>query len=140
MGELIHIKGQHTFSIQEAQKVLSVIYHITQKYNDDVEFMIYQLENFEKKNKKAANILEQKLNKKIDTWQSKVEKLGAIPRGLWLADFDSGEGYFCWMYPEKTIKHWHGYADGFSQRIQLAQSPKFQELFLPVSDEIESEA
>ncbi len=140
MGELTPIKGQRTFSIQEAQETLSVIYHITQKYSDDVEFMTRQLESFEKQNKKAANDLEKKINRKIDEWQTKIERLGAIPRGLWLADFDSGEGYFCWMYPEKTIEHWHGYADGFSQRTQLTQKTKFQELFVPASAEIEGEA
>jgi hypothetical protein len=34
-----------------------------------------------------------------------------------MADFDNGEGFYCWKYPEIKINHWHGYQDGFSGRI-----------------------
>jgi len=38
---------------------------------------------------------------------------------LWLVDFDNGEGYYCWSYPEPAITHYHGYDDGFAGRISI---------------------
>ena len=40
-------------------------------------------------------------------------------KGLWLVDFDNGEGYYCWSYPEPAITHYHGYDDGFAGRISI---------------------
>gem|GEM_PF-5934521 len=59
------------------------------------------------------------LNLAIEKWQKKVERLGGEPQGLWIVDFDNGQGYFCWKFPEAKIGFWHGYEDGFSKRIAL---------------------
>ena len=34
-------------------------------------------------------------------------------------DFDSGEGYYCWRYPEAAVQHYHGYEDGFAGRMKI---------------------
>jgi hypothetical protein len=34
-------------------------------------------------------------------------------------DFDNGEGYYCWSYPEPAITHYHGYEEGFAGRISI---------------------
>ena len=44
---------------------------------------------------------------------------GLEAKGLWLVDFDNGEGYYCWSYPESSITHYHGYDDGFAGRISI---------------------
>ena len=49
----------------------------------------------------------------MDGWAGEVQSLGLEAKGLWLVDFDNGEGYYCWCYPEETVAHYHGYADGF---------------------------
>lgn len=69
----------------------------------------------DKKSERAQGI-EKTINDIIEKWQNKLEKLGTVPKGLWLADFDNGEGYFCWKFPETKISFWHGYHDGFSGR------------------------
>jgi hypothetical protein len=63
--------------------------------------------------------LEREVSSLILEWQSKIRRLGAEPQGLWIADFDSGTGYFCWKFPERTISHWHGYQDGFIRRQSI---------------------
>jgi serine/threonine protein kinase len=40
-------------------------------------------------------------------------------RRLWLVDFDNGQGYYCWSYPEATISHYHAYDDGFAGRMSI---------------------
>ena len=48
-----------------------------------------------------------------------VQSLGLEAKGLWLVDFDNGEGYYCWSYPEPTIAHYHTYDAGFAGRITI---------------------
>ena len=50
----------------------------------------------------------------VNGWADAVRALGVEVKGLWLVDFDNGEGYYCWRYPEDTIGHYHGYEDGFA--------------------------
>ena len=55
----------------------------------------------------------------VDSWAEAVRALGLEAKGLWLVDFDNGEGYYCWRYPEAVISHYHGYEDGFAGRIPI---------------------
>ncbi len=50
---------------------------------------------------------------------NEVQSLGLEAKGLWLVDFDNGEGYYCWCYPEETVAHYHGYEDGFRGRTRI---------------------
>jgi hypothetical protein len=47
-------------------------------------------------------------------------------KGLWLVDFDSGDGYWCWAYPEADLGHWHSYEGGFGARVPVDQRPGVQ--------------
>ena len=42
-----------------------------------------------------------------------------VVKGLWLVDWDCGDGYYCWRYPEASIAHFHGYDDGFNGRMPI---------------------
>jgi hypothetical protein len=55
----------------------------------------------------------------IQEWADGVKRLGIEVRGLWLIDFDSGSGYYCWQYPEPSLQYFHGYEEGFVGRIKL---------------------
>ena len=55
----------------------------------------------------------------VEGWVSELESLGCEIKGLWLVDFDSGGGYYCWKYPEPALDHFHGYDEGFSARLAL---------------------
>ena len=48
-----------------------------------------------------------------------ITGLGLEVKGLWLVDFDSGAGYYCWKYPESSLEYFHGYDEGFSGRLPL---------------------
>jgi regulator of sirC expression with transglutaminase-like and TPR domain len=52
-------------------------------------------------------------------WAREIQALGAEIKGLWLVDFDSGAGYYCWKYPEPALDHFHGYEEGFAGRLPL---------------------
>ena len=55
----------------------------------------------------------------VKRWVSKMERLGLVVKGLWLVDFDTGDGYLCWKYPELKINHYHDYESGFAGRRSL---------------------
>jgi hypothetical protein len=56
----------------------------------------------------------------VQAWAEEVSLLGCQVKGLWLVDWDSGDGYYCWRYPEGSIHHFHGYDDGFDGRVPVA--------------------
>jgi hypothetical protein len=55
----------------------------------------------------------------VREWMRELHSLGLEIKGLWLVDFDSGAGYYCWKYPEPALDHFHGYEEGFAGRLSL---------------------
>jgi hypothetical protein len=55
----------------------------------------------------------------LASWAASMVELGAEVKGLWLVDFDSGDGYYCWRYPEPSLQFFHGYEEGFGGRVEL---------------------
>ena len=69
--------------------------------------------------------IEEQINGLIKDWHAKIRKLGAEPKGLWVVDFDCGEGYFCWKYPESSVSHWHSYDTSYKDRVLLDHLGRF---------------
>ncbi|MBL7555028.1 MAG: DUF2203 domain-containing protein [Bdellovibrionaceae bacterium] len=119
VSTIFAINKKKLFTLDEANELLPLVIKLTEDSSRQVKKLINQLEAFpDKKNQKAVE-LEEQVNKLIELWQTKIEKLGLRPKGLWLCDFDNGAGYFCWKYPESQISHFHGYNEGFSGRKKL---------------------
>ena len=55
----------------------------------------------------------------VGEWAREILAMGAEIKGLWLVDFDSGAGYYCWKYPETSLEYFHGYEEGFAGRLPL---------------------
>ncbi len=55
----------------------------------------------------------------VTDWAEAIMDLGIEVKGLWLIDFDSGAGYYCWKYPEPALEHFHSYDEGFGGRVKL---------------------
>ena len=120
MSTVFEINGKKLFTLEEANSLLPLVFRLTEDYSRQVKKLINQLEAYPDKKNANALLLEEKVNKLIELWQCKLEKLGLRPKGLWLCDFDNGAGYFCWKYPESKITFYHGYNEGFSGRKKLA--------------------
>ncbi len=56
----------------------------------------------------------------VARWAAEIESLGCEVKGVWLVDWDSGDGYFCWKHPEPALAHFHDYDEGFGGRLPLA--------------------
>lgn len=119
MANLVQLSRRQVFSLEEAEALLPVVLRITRQYSAKVQQMIQRIDAVQDKNMDVATEIEDQVNDIVHEWQQKMEKLGIHPKGLWLADFDSGDGYYCWKFPEEKIEYWHRYSDGFSGRIKL---------------------
>ena len=55
----------------------------------------------------------------VAEWAESILAMGVEVKGLWLVDFDSGAGYYCWRHPEPALEYFHGYDEGFPGRVKL---------------------
>ena len=55
----------------------------------------------------------------VEEWAQSILEHGIEVKGLWLIDFDSGAGYYCWQHPEPALEYFHGYDEGFGGRVKL---------------------
>ncbi len=117
---VIELKPRKVFNYADIMDLLPIVHRITRQYSEKVAKLILKIEHISGQEKLISDT-EAEINDLIQEWQVKVEKLGAVTKGLWIADFDSGDGYFCWKFPEEQILYWHGYRDGFSGRRPIKE-------------------
>jgi hypothetical protein len=63
--------------------------------------------------------LDEQIQQVVQRWAREMEALGADVKGLWLVDFDSGAGYYCWTWPEQELAFFHTYEEGFGGRTRI---------------------
>ena len=106
------------FSLDEARAVLPKVKHVTAEAVRRAERLVEQLHGVNEHDPQYET-LSAALREVVNGWADELQTLGAEPKGLWLVDFDNGEGYYCWCYPEPSITHYHGYSDGFAGRVKI---------------------
>ena len=106
------------FSLQQARELLPEVKHLTADAVRQTETLAQQLHGLAEDDPDHA-ALSAALRDVVETWAEQVRDLGLEAKGIWLVDFDNGDGYYCWCYPEATISHYHGYADGFAGRLKI---------------------
>lgn len=103
------------FTLEEARALLPRVKEITQQYFDHIENLQEKLQ--ELTDARAIKQLEHDINVNLHNWAMSVKELGVEVKGLWLADFDSGDGYYyCWRLGEDDIEYFHRYETGFAGR------------------------
>jgi len=120
LNTIIEISKKKIFHLEDAQQMLPVILRMTESANIKIKSLLRKSEMIGGQNSSLGEKIELEIDHVINQWQSKIEKLGAVAKGIWLADFDNGKGYFCWKFPERKIMFYHGYQDGFSGRKAIA--------------------
>ncbi len=117
MGSVFEFNRRSIFNLESAKQLLPLVFRIT----SDIEHQFQELTTQIAMARSTTDVekvteLEAEIQDLIQRWESKMTKLGLEPKGIWLVDFDAGNGYFCWKYPELDIKFWHAYKDGFTGR------------------------
>jgi hypothetical protein len=109
---------QAIFSLQQARDLLPHIKHLTADAVRRAETLASQLHGLNEEDPEHVT-LSAALREVVNGWASEIQSMGLEAKGLWLVDFDNGEGYYCWCYPESTIEHYHAYDEGFSGRVRI---------------------
>lgn len=107
------------FTLAEARALLPQVKAVTQRYYDYVEALRDSIED----PNDAATLerVEQRVQTELQKWVAELNDLGVDVKGLWLADFDSGDGYYyCWKLGEADIEYFHRYETGFAGRRPIA--------------------
>src|SRR4029078_5605168 len=106
------------FTLTQASELLPQVKHLTADAVRRAEALADQLCGLSEENAEHS-LLSEALRGVVAGWVEEVRALGLEAKGLWLVDFDNGEGDYCWRYPEASITHYHGYDDGFAGRIKI---------------------
>jgi hypothetical protein len=110
--------GRRFFTLDEARALLPTVKRLTAEAVRDAEALALELQRTDE-----SDPAHEDLNTELDTivarWTKTMQDLNLQVKGLWLVDFDNGEGYYCWCYPEDSIAHYHGYTDGFAGRVRI---------------------
>lgn len=111
------------FTLSEAQAALPRIKDLTARYAEEVEDL-QALRDAGEGGPGGVTEIDARLEALVRSWAAEIVDLGAEPKGLWLVDFDSGDGFFyCWRLGEERIEHVHAYDSGFSGRRFIGPGP-----------------
>jgi regulator of sirC expression with transglutaminase-like and TPR domain len=108
-AELVTLSSpqKRIFTLDEARLLLPKVKELT----SDAVFKFARLAEAEEAEEERQGV--------VGEWAREILALGAEIKGLWLVDFDSGAGYYCWKYPETSLEYFHGYEEGFAGRLPL---------------------
>ena len=109
------------FSYEDAQALIPAVREKTIAADERLQTLRLQMNEAAPQSPRARKLSEW-INTVINQWAEDIMALGALPKGLWTVDFDSGEGfYFCWTLDEPDLTHFHPYEEGFAGRKPLSQ-------------------
>ena len=111
-------ESKRLFTLTEARALLPVVQEMTATAVRDAEALADALDDTAEGDPRRAR-LSRDLKRVVDDWTDRIHEMGLEAKGLWLVDFDNGEGYYCWQHPEPTLSHYHGYEDGFAGRMKI---------------------
>jgi hypothetical protein len=107
------------FTLAEAEELFPIVWRITRATYEELEPHRRALQTTMPHGTHLKQI-EKRYENIVRRWVQKMERLGLVVKGLWLVDFDTGDGYLCWKFPELRIGHYHSYDTGFGGRRRLS--------------------
>lgn len=107
------------FTYEEALATFPTVRRLTFDAVEQVQLLTLELHSLEEMASRRAE-LEAAYSRIVEEWTEKVRALGCEVKGLWLVDWDSGGGYYCWCWPEESLAFFHTYEDGFQGRMPIA--------------------
>jgi hypothetical protein len=108
------------FTLAEAEELFPLVRAITEAAWHKLEPVRRKLEAMVPVNPQIHDV-ERQYEAIVKRWMAKMARLGLVVKGLWLVDFDTGDGYLCWKFPELKIGHYHSYHEGYTTRRPLSE-------------------
>ncbi len=114
----IDATGKKRFSLWEARSLLPEVRRITGEAARTIEAIVREIQVLDE-NDPRRSAREREYAKRVSAWAEGILALGCEVKGVFLVDFDNGEGYYCWKWPEPDVEHFHGYEEGFAGRMRI---------------------
>lgn len=110
--------GKRIFSYDEAISTFPIVRDLTAAAVRQIEALVNTVASVEELELRREE-LEEAREKIVRLWAQEISSVGCEVKGLWLVDWDSGDGYFCWRFPEEALSFFHSYEEGFSGRLPI---------------------
>lgn len=107
------MQSKKTFTLEEAKSLVPWLLEASK----DAEARLRKAQL----NASGTEESQAKLRAIIYHWAETVSKLGGVPKQPFTVDFDSGDDFFCWEYPEKSIFFRHDYHRGYAGRHRIEE-------------------
>ena len=120
IAQIGSVDEPRVFTLAEAKELFPLVRRITADAYQELQPVKQTLRNMLSTDPRVVKI-EKTYEDIVKRWVNKMERLGLVVKGLWLVDFDTGDGYLCWKYPELKISHYHEYTAGFAGRRGLEE-------------------
>ena len=103
--------SKRIFSYDEALSTFPLVRDLTAAAVRQVESLISSVG--------SRDELDEARDRIVRAWAREVTSIGCEVKGVFLVDWDSGDGYYCWRFPEQAISFFHTYDEGFEGRIPI---------------------
>jgi hypothetical protein len=110
--------GKRIFSYDDALNTFPLVRDLTAAAVRQIEALAANLGSRDDLDARREEI-EEAQEKIVRAWARELTAVGCEVKGVWLVDWDSGDGYYCWRFPEPSISFFHTYDEGFAGRIPL---------------------
>jgi hypothetical protein len=110
--------ARRTFTLVEAQQMLPRVRALTEHAAQEVDQLSSTIHRMAESDPARVPTVTE-IENVVAAWTTRLQELGLVVKGLWLVDWDNGDGYYCWKYPEMAILHYHGYDEGFAGRLKI---------------------
>ena len=91
-------------SLEQANQLMPYVQGITEKAAREVLVLAQERDLFEVGEAGYVDCVD-RIQAVIDGWVAQVGEAGLKASGLWSVDFDKGDGYYSWKYPEPTLEY-----------------------------------
>ena len=105
------------WALEAARELLPDVRERTERAVKQVEALL--AEGGAAQGNRVAPEVEERVRDAVSRWAREMEALGLDVKGIWLVDFDTGAGYYCWRWPEEELDWFHDYESGFAGRVRI---------------------
>ncbi len=103
------------WTLEEAQEIFPRIKKITEDFYTKTHSISKLLaDNIYPENEMER--MEEEIHELVKVWNFTMLELEVDVKGIWLVDFDNGDGYYCWKVGEEDLLYEHSYEEGFAGR------------------------
>lgn len=108
------------FNLAEARDLLPLIRSITEKHQSVLAPLQARLHKMLSNDPRRSGP-EREFEEIVSQWRTKVEQLGVRVSDLWVVEFNVGEGFLCWRYPELSLNYFRPLDASFAQRVIIRE-------------------